>query len=310
MTDRSLVFCRRAAGAPGAMLRFECALGLAGGAHVLRLEGLRFDNHLLPRGWNVRSDWTFVAHVARGTLVVDGRALVEKATFLVPAGWVIAPGPPPAHVRSASDALELVAIRVPTSMVRGRSEELVLVDGAMATGFDALETSLATRTTVSEAIAAVLDPLVDEGLLDPAARSAWTDPVEIPAHVRHAAETVLAALEELPVRPGLVDLIERAGRSERTVLRNLSAAQDALDLFDHGWREALGRWKQTTAVFLLSSPELSLETVAELSGFGTRRAMTDAFAHARLRPPTVIREMLLRDRDGRPVGDRAREPDP
>jgi AraC-like DNA-binding protein len=94
----------------------------------------------------------------------------------------------------------------------------------------------------------------------------------------------------------LVDATECARLTERQVRRDVVRMQENFDLFDHGFREVVHRWRLTAAVLLLSAPNLSATEVAGAVGYGSLTAMGRAFKQAHLPSPSQVRRMLTEPR--------------
>lgn len=96
----------------------------------------------------------------------------------------------------------------------------------------------------------------------------------------------------------LVDVIARAGVSERQFLRTMTRVQDVFDLQDRGFRSTMVRWRATAAVLLASSRELSFDEVATLAGYSNLSAMHRALRSFGLPTPLAIRESTKRAEEG------------
>lgn len=87
--------------------------------------------------------------------------------------------------------------------------------------------------------------------------------------------------------------------SSKRIEREVSALlRDYLFPAAH-WRDITSYTRLGLAALLLSCPELSIAEVAKEVGYAHSTALTNAFAHAGLPPPSTIRDLLVRDASDR-----------
>lgn len=166
-----------------------------------------------------------------------------------------------------------------------RDETWSRVREAIASALDADDAS------TTNAIAALLEALVDEGVL--------AHEVARAARERVAFETLWKAvrpmIERFALSPTVGELTDIAGVTTRQLEKQIRAFVDrfaGLGLVGSGWRPTTRHLRIKIAVMLLSADDLSVSQVASAVGYGSTDAMSRAFRDAGLAAPNVVQSEL------------------
>lgn len=273
----------------------RCTVGREFGAYSILLDGIRFDNRFIPKVAGSSARWRLVCIPVEGEFIVNGEVSGEN-TVLVATDQVIAPGEGASQtLRSKGNRVRIVGIRLRPEDFGEGGDELVArthpTSEETVRAFRAFGDAVANKQHdgLKTHLQRALDGLLADGIIRNASalvREGASAPKSIAGRV---AEAIFPLLSKLATRPMMIDLVERAGVSERQLLRDILKTQREFDLLDRGWRKSIVRWRTTAGALLLSSPTLSLDEVAELAGYSSTSAMSRAFREAQLPPPTVIR---------------------
>jgi AraC-like DNA-binding protein len=112
-------------------------------------------------------------------------------------------------------------------------------------------------------------------------------------HIERTWNAIRGMYRAITTNPSLTELASGAQVSVRQVARDFDDLQTTFPIHGDGWRSAIQTWRFRWAILLLSVAELRVLDVAEIVGYGSAEAMTNAFRTAGMLPPTKIREALI-----------------
>lgn len=293
-------------GRVGAKVSLRGVVFRRSGAYSIVLEGTRFDSRAIPCAVGSKAPWYFVLCPIEGELRVGQRRILPNDVVVLPQHFVTVKGSPAFPIRSLSNEAHAVALRVhPDDLATLHTEPRVHeCSSATVTAIRELSTALSSDAFQEAAVHAqrAATCLVGEGITRQEPDSGGRTQVRASV-VQRFARTVYPLLSELTTKPGLADVIEQAGVSERQFLRSMVRVQETFDLPDRGFRTAMVRWRATAAALLASSSALSLDEVAVLAGYASPNAVHRAFRKFELPFPGMIQKLAHEA----PGGDLPRE---
>lgn len=263
-----------------------------GGVYAVALRGAAVDGALVPALRPSPRDWCLVVRPTAGEVRFGGR-VVERGAAMVVRERALTAAAPAGEVVVATPGTRAVALRVP-------GDEVVDVGRVFRVSPDAGDALARAEAQLqsggaSDDDAAAADAhraLVADGVLRPRAPSGERDGVRPDIFSSRLAAALYPALSRLVRQPMLVDLVDLAGVGERQMLRTVKDVQSRFDLTERGWRATVLRWRVTTAVLLLSNPDIPLEAVARESGYSSLTALGRALRAYGLPAPSDCRARL------------------
>lgn len=275
-------------------VRMKLALGGSIGAFRVALRGTQYENRFLPRRAPAPRSWRVVLRIESGALQLAGRTL-HRGDWAIARDTVFVPetdGPPIAA--AVRGDVELFAVRLGVDCFSSLAPlEIVHASSAVERAYCGvaaeLDTASAPTAALVDGLRALLGAIHEGGwaVRVPSLPDGAPDPMVL--RVQQALTTGFARLREHPM---MLDLIERAGITERQMLRDLIAVQERLGMFRGGWRDTLRWWRVTAAMFLLGHPARSVDSVARATGYADASALGRAFRDSGLPSPARVRDEL------------------
>jgi AraC-like DNA-binding protein len=266
------------------------------GMYAVRCQGVVVDTRYLPRRRAGTKNWSVIGLLEEGELVFDGREHVGPGQVFLATDRMFAPLDQPVRaLRTRGERVTFICARFPLDVgadplglaiappVSEETRRLMREVGAIHT----VDAAPASDDTVVALARSLLQSLRKDQLL----RDEYVLAGDEMAQDR-AAQAMFPVLSDLANQPMMTDLVDKAGVSERQMLRDIRKVQEDFDLFDRGWRESIVRWRTTAAVLLLSAPHLTPKEVATMAGYASTTAMGRAFHEAGLPPARELKKLL------------------